>query len=248
MIISDIFKCQYCEKEYSKKNSLNAHLSRYCKIKKQQEKNNDLEQKINQIKSELEEKQKKEKEEMKEHFEKKIKDLENKFKPQQQNIQQQNINNGNITNITINSYGCEDTSKLTKQIIYQIATSEQHMIPNYLKFLHITTEENRNIYLPNHKDGKIMVFDGNKWRLHDKNEFIEKLFIDGNTNMEKYIDDNDDKFEESEVKRSKALIDHSFEDPDEKKMVKNNITTVFAENASLIKETYEKNYNKKLKL
>jgi hypothetical protein len=157
--------CKYCEKSFSRKNNLNRHY-KTCKEKIRDDKcKKNMMELVDKLNDQLYE----QREQIKEQNNQ-IKELIKKVGITQ-NIQ--NIQN----NIKILAYKNTDTSHLTdKDYIYCLNRSNM-CIPHLIKKIHFNSQkpENHNVYISNIKNKYIMVYDGNKWNLHNQDETIEEL-------------------------------------------------------------------------
>ena len=169
------YECEYCKKKYNHKQSLHKHL-KTCKEKiKDDECRNDMLELIKKLNEQLEKKDN----EFKKQLEKKDKQIEELIKKTgiTQNIQNNNIQN----NIKILAYKNTDISHLTDNDFIYCFNRSNMCIPHLIKKIHFNPKkpENNNVYISNIKNKYIMVYDGNKWNLHNQNETIEDL-IDTN--------------------------------------------------------------------
>ena len=186
--------CIYCKKKYSTKGSITRHVKNNCKVLKQQ----NLERKkiFNRLKKlEEENKQLKKLEEENKQLKK-----ENKQLLLKQNIQITNnnttnngtINNGTINNITIIAHGKEDISEIgLKKIL--LAVSKGYSTPLKLtEAIHFNPDhpEFHNVYIPNINNSYAMIYDGKDWKLVQKNDLIDELYMD----KVDYVHDNLEEF------------------------------------------------------
>jgi len=93
-----------------------------------------------------------------------------------------NINNGIINNnininITINGFGKENMSYLTKENIKDILNKGFQSIPELIKEKHFNKDhpENHNVYITNLSKKTILVYDGERWILSCKDDIIEDI-------------------------------------------------------------------------
>ena len=171
----NIKTCAYCNKEFSRRDSLTRHLKR-CKIK-----SNCIEEK-NRIEI-LE----KDKEQLIETVEKLIiecstmKDIIKNTKNSKSNcaINSNNINSNNTNNtIIINNYGDEDTKYITKEFIVNLLANKPFKaIPEMIKHTHFNKEhpENQNIKITNKKEPYVKIMKDNKWEYQDRKNTITDL-------------------------------------------------------------------------
>jgi hypothetical protein len=179
------FKCMYCFNEYSRKDSLSRHLKERCKVKEE------IENKKGMVFNKL----LNENENMKNEIAD-LKDENIKLKQVSTVTNINNINNfNNISNITnINNvsnisnlniqlvaFGSEDRTKLKNSEIFGLLKKGFKSVPELIKRLHFDENkpENHNIYIPSMSRNYVMVFDGDEWRLVDKDETVESIFDDG---------------------------------------------------------------------
>jgi hypothetical protein len=197
-------ECKYCDKLYSRTDSLNRHL-KICKEKKQDDEvkesmtelvkllNKKLEEKDKQL-----EKQNKQFEKQNKQFEKEIskrdnelekqltkqdKELEKRDKHIEELVKKAGINNSTINvqnNIKLLSYSDTDRSHLTDKDILKCLKHSNFCIPYLIKKVHFDENkpENHNVYISNLKNKYVMMYDGNKWECKDRDEQISNLMDD----------------------------------------------------------------------
>merc|ERR1711991_896928 len=185
--------CKYCEKVYS----TNSHLNRHLKSCKEKAKDDD--QKANllhlvemlnlQLKEQNEQKVqlKEQKEQLNEELKGRDKQIEEQNKQINELIKKAGITQ-NIQNIQNNfkvlAYKNTDLSHLTDQDYIQCLNRSNMVIPNLIKKIHFNPKkpENHNIYISNIKNKYVMIYDGKKWNLEDRNDAIDEL-IDNNESV-----------------------------------------------------------------
>merc|ERR1711991_858449 len=104
-------------------------------------------------------------------------------------IKKAGIQNSNITqniqqNIKLVAYKETDLSHLTDQDYIQCLNRSNMVIPNLIKKIHFNPKkpENHNIYISNIKNKYVMIYDGKKWNLENRNDAIDEL-IDNNESV-----------------------------------------------------------------
>jgi phage FluMu protein Com len=253
-----VIKCKKCNKIFNHKSNCNAHIKNHCPIIKQEHLIDEfLETKYNLLKLEYEEKLDEKIEEeriknvvVKEELENKIKDLEMRLMPI---VSQTQINNGHIennignstTNIIINNYG-EEKFNMTAQDCEKIMASEFDMIVKLIEYIHISTIENRNAFVPSLKEKYAMILQNQKWNLVDRTEFINNLVISKNVMLEKMLEEYGDQFEYVNPSRSQSIINYCKNDEEEYKRIKTSATLLLFNNKNMIRDTFETNYSKKI--
>ena len=162
---SEIYNCEKCGKEFSRKDNLKRHSEKYCGDPKNPGNLKDLFLLMN-------EEHKQEKEYLKKQIEGLLTKVGN------------NISVGNKTNnttinntIVLNNYGQEDLSHITDALKTQLLKIPYGMIPKMIEQVHFNDQkpENKNIMLTNSRDNKLKIYKNNKWIYRDKNETLNDL-------------------------------------------------------------------------
>tara|TARA_B100000902_G_scaffold144041_1_gene141477 strand:+ start:183 stop:1751 length:1569 start_codon:yes stop_codon:yes gene_type:complete len=173
------YECEYCKKNYSRIDSLNRHL-KTCKEKKK-----DVEEKTNllNIVNMLNEQLKEQKEQNKEQ-QKQINEL---IKKAGMTIGTQNIQQ----NIKILAYNNTDISHLTDKDYLKCLKHSNFCIPHLIEQIHFNPQkpENHNIYISNLKNNYVMIYNGNKWMLNDREESIQNLIDDKESMIEQKLEE-----------------------------------------------------------
>ena len=181
-------KCKFCNKTFLRKDSLPRHL-KTCKEKKKddEEKNNllNLVEMLNEQMKEQSEQMKKKDEQMKKKDEQ-ITEL----------IKKAGIQNSNITqniqqNIKLVAYKETDMSHLTEQDYLYCLNRSNMCIPNLIKKIHFNPKkpENHNIYISNIKNKYVMIYDGKKWNLENRNDAIDELIDNNESVLEQQLEE-----------------------------------------------------------
>jgi hypothetical protein len=196
-LISTSFKCEFCEKTFTRKYGLKCHLNN-CKIKKQND-------------SELES-LKKEHEELKDQVEDLLIELSKKS-PNTTEITNNITNNTNnttnqnkIINIHINNYGNENIKYLEGDYLNNLLDSAFTAIPKLIEKIHFNPShpENHNIKITNKKEPYVKIRKNDKWELQDKKETLETLVDDKYYILvDHYADMSEDKMPE----KTKAVME-----------------------------------------
>jgi len=173
------YKCNYCNKHFSRKDNMIRHMEDRCK------QNNiiDYKELFYKAKKEFEN----EKNELKKHIELLLTKVGNTT----------TINNTN--NIQLNNYGKEDLSHITDTLKIQLLDIPYGAIPKMIEAVHFNDDkpENKNIALTNKKDNKLKVFSNNKWNYRNKDEILHDL-IDGKYFiLDCYYEDNSKKLDKT---------------------------------------------------
>ena len=200
-----VYKCQFCDKEFNSKPSKRRHELHRCK-------NNSA-----KLKEQLENKE----EEIKSMKVERI-DLFKKIDKLLDKVGDTNIQTINNT-INVNSYGKEDYSHINDQLLNYLVTIPYGMIPKMIEGTHFNDNkpENNNIKmtLANKKDNIIQVYQDNGWIYKDKSQVLSDL-MDSKYSV---IDTHYDKLENSNainpIVRTKYLKFRKFFDDGDREMV-----------------------------
>ena len=191
--VINYFKCEYCNKEFTKKNNLYRHIKHICK-KAKELKCNYCEKVFNNHSSYYRH--------MKHFCKHKLEEdniidsnFKNKLIPFNQNSHNTTNNNtntntntnhshnstvnnvGQINNITIKNFGAEDTSHLTDEFMYEMIRAPQKMMLPMIEKIHLdeSKPQNKNIKVPNIRENTYKVYDQGKWLYKDRDEIIKDM-------------------------------------------------------------------------
>jgi len=165
--------CKFCDKEYSTNSNLSKHLKR-CK-----EKLNDDEDKKYLL--ELVDK-------LNQQLEKKDRQIDELIKKSGINIGTQNNFNQNIQILAHNN---TDLSHLTDNDYLKCLKHSNFCIPHLIEKIHFNPKkpENHNIYISNLKNNYVMIYNGNKWMLNDREESIQNLIDEKESIIEQKLEE-----------------------------------------------------------
>ncbi len=185
--------CEYCNRSYKKKFTLNRHL-KTCKVKKEKEKEKKKEkEKEKENESSLELKL--------ELAKKQIEILKLQAQVASGNTNCNNTTNttsnsnntvNNTVNITVNDYGKEDVNFLEsnkyKKLITQILGNGMHGLQEYIKYKYCNPHqpENLTIKYTNDRSNNLKVRTNNEWKTRNKLEVIDELY-DRDNNVEEVL-------------------------------------------------------------
>lgn len=205
-----LYKCDKCGKTFNAKGVYDRHNNRKkpCDVEgKVLPLDNDLEAKVEEISKELK-KLKRENEKLRKENE--------KLKNVTINVNTvNNVNNVNNLNCQINltAFGKEDLSMLTDDEIKLILISGLKGPLKYAETLHCNDEkpEFKNIYVSNHKNTNVLVFNGKTWELKDKT-IIDTIRDNGIEFMEEQYEDMKDKVSPRVMKSMLRFLKHMSSD------------------------------------
>ena len=177
-------KCEYCNKEFSSRQTLLRHKKKYCKIKESLQKKLDLQNDIiKKMDSEMKE-YRKDKDKLYDQLGELIKKTGN------------TTINKNTTNNTINlnSYGNEDLSHITNSFKTQMLKGPFEMIPKMIEEVHFNDKkpENKNICYPNKKNNNVKIFKEGKWKYYNKEDLMDEIMGNNYCILDVYYDEKKD--------------------------------------------------------
>ena len=198
--------CEFCNKEYIHKSSLDRH-QKTCPEKVAQEEPVDTDkQEIFTMFAKMQEQ---------------IDELRKENKELKSTKTSKAINNGNINNVNgdmiVNNimlvgYGKEDLSKVDQADLLRGMRSGFNSTLNLIDAVHFNPKypEFHNVYISSMKNKYAMMYDGSNWALVMKDDLIDKLYDD----KRNYIEENLDEFLDS-LTRSQRKALHRWMDADD---------------------------------
>ncbi len=201
--------CEYCNKSFSTKKSLKDHQKNNCKAK-----DNIKDARIKELEEELH----------------KRPTINNTI----------NNNNNNTINIIINNY--EDTSldKISDKTYNRIINDSDEVyqiIPRLIREIHFNPDlpENHNILISNrNKNNKhLQVYRNNHWEIENKDQEIDNLISDKETNLSDWIGEKGKKYPEASEKFN-GYLEQKY-DNDNIKLVKEGVELILYNNRHIVK-------------
>tara|TARA_B110000037_G_scaffold219490_1_gene284779 strand:+ start:1372 stop:2340 length:969 start_codon:yes stop_codon:yes gene_type:complete len=191
--------CKFCRRCFKRNDNLKRHLNS-CKVKKDKNDLNNLQKLVNLLNEQLKEQKDDLKKEFTKELKKKDKEYEKKLKKKDKlieelikktgvNIEKQTNNIQN--NIKILAYKNTDISHLKDTDYIKFLSHSNFCVPHMIKKLHFDKKkpENHNIYISNLKNNFVMIYDGVKWNIKDRNEIINDMIEDNTNILEDKIED-----------------------------------------------------------
>jgi DNA-directed RNA polymerase subunit RPC12/RpoP len=163
--------CEYCDREFNTRQSKWYHL-KVCKEKKKDEETKESMTKLVNLLN-------KQNDDLKEQIKEQnnqINELIKKAGVTIGSIGTQNIQQ----NIKILAYNNTDVSHLTDKDYLKCLNHSNFCIPHLIEKIHFNPKkpENHNIYISNLKNNYVMIYNGNKWMLNNRDESIENLILE----------------------------------------------------------------------
>ena len=191
--------CKYCDKEFSRTDSLTRHY-KTCKDKKRTDEANFHMTELVKLLNDKDEK-----------ISKYDLELEKKNKQIDELIKKAGINNSTITqniqnNIKLLAYDKTDISDLTEKDFIRCLNHNNMCVPHLVKRIHFNPKkpENHNVFISNLKSGHIMIYDGRKWNTFNRDEIVDDIFDDKHDILEQ-------KYEEwISIGKDYPIIYHKF--------------------------------------
>ena len=177
--------CKYCEKIYS----TNSNLCKHYKICKEKKKTDEASYHMEELVKLLNEKNDKiSKYDL--ELDQKNKQINELIKKAGINIGTQNIQNIQ-QNIKILAYDNTDLSHLTNSDYLKCLKRSNFCIPHLIEKIHFNPEkpENHNIYISNLKNNYVMIYNGEKWMINDRDESIQNLIDDKESIIEQKLEE-----------------------------------------------------------
>jgi hypothetical protein len=200
--------CNYCQKSFSRIDSLNRHVKLFCQNKDENEpisQDNNLEMIRQELLSEMNERLKNE---LKSEL---MNELRNQFISENEQKDNKivnntnivtNINNGNTLNIQLVAYGKEDKTFTDLQLL-KMLNKGFLSVPELFKMIHYDKmkPENQNIFISNIRSDCVLVFNGNDWEVKSLKDTIQDIFDDGRN----FLLDKKDELKEKVAGKEKLM-------------------------------------------
>jgi hypothetical protein len=231
-------RCHYCGTTFTRGSSLTRHIENRCKIKKANDaKMEELMTMLIEIKEsnkEIKENNKKLVEDMK-----KLKEENANYKQIITNNNTQNIQTQNNVYVKVVAYGKEDVSKLTDNDYKRIFVRGMNSIPALLEKMHFdkNVPENHNVYISNLRDEYVLMYDGKKWRLKDREDALQQLYEDKADILETKFEELIEKLDEPTIKMFKRFLKIKDDDEEKIKVIKKELKKTLYENRRIAMKT-----------
>jgi hypothetical protein len=181
--INKKYECNYCYKCFSKSSNLTRHLKTCKKKKEDDEEKQNLLNLVNTLNKQLEKRDK--------QIEEQNNQINELIKKAGINIGTQNIQQNIQQNIKILAYNNTDLSHLTDKDYLKCLKHSNFCIPHLIQKIHFNPKkpENHNIYISNLKNNYVMIYNGNKWMINDREESIQNLIDEKESIIEQKLEE-----------------------------------------------------------
>jgi len=227
------FICEYCEQEFSFKQSMYKHIKYTCTKNKDE----DVKELVRLMNLQMEQK---ERELMihKEQIESQNKQIEGQRKQIEKLMCKLEINGSfNTTinnNIQLLAYKESDFSHLTEKDYKNCIKQVNFCVKQLIEKIHFNPDkpENMNIYISNLKDKYMMVYEAGAWNIKNK-DVLESIYNDKELMLEEWLDEEQHKYPELKEKFLRYL--NNKENDDTLNMIKDEIKIMMYNKAKHIK-------------
>lgn len=127
-------------------------------------------------------------------------------------------NNQNNVNININSFGKEDTSCLTPELITQCIKRTTKGLVELIERLHFDKDTNRNLRATLQHPEHVEYYNGQKWNYAPRNRVMREVVDSGHSIMSEH-------YESEDLRKSMTISLYNFVDGWMKKMDRSNAAT-----------------------
>jgi len=160
--------CNWCLKTFSQKSSLNRHIKSYCKVKRNDD--DEKEDIYNNLLADMN------------SLRKKVNNLEKENKELKSSLTNNKTINNTINNTVNNTikliaYGEEDLDFIVDEASKKILHKGFRSIPVLTLYTHFNKNkpEFHNIYISNMQNHYVMIYDGERWKLLDRDDALDDL-------------------------------------------------------------------------
>jgi hypothetical protein len=218
----DEYICGYCKKKFTRKYHLMRHIDNNCKMKKAND--NKMEEVIS-ILIEMKEKTKILEKKLEECTKKNSEEIE---KLKEENTKYKQIINNNTQNIkidtmnvNINPYGKEDIKHFTNTDYKYIFNRGTMGVPAFVEKVHFDKNkpENHNVYISNMRADYGLLYDGNQWTIHNKEDLLENMYENKTVILLDQFEKRYDTLDEQTKKMFERFVKRYESDDDKLKMI-----------------------------
>jgi uncharacterized C2H2 Zn-finger protein len=225
-------KCGYCGGIFSRKDALIRHINGRCPIKKIDDEYK--EKLLQKLVKQLEEKDK-----IIDNLVARFDNIEKKLDKSQCIGTQNNIENQQINIINLVPFGQEDVNQITETEYKRILIRGMNSVPAFVEKLHFDKNkpENHNVYISNMRDDYVLVYDGKKWRLKNREDILQQLYDEKSDILETKFEELLERLDEPTIKMFRRFLKVKDSDDAIIKHIKKELKTILYDNRDMIKNT-----------
>lgn len=195
----EIYSCEICAKEFSRKSSLIRHSSTRCKSESINNLNNEILNNIITKLSDMSTEHQQQREAWnceRNEYRKIISDLS------KENTKTINQTFNQTNQIIINNHGEEDLKYITAEYLTELLKIPYNSVPQLVKQIHFHPEhpENHNLKITNKKLPYIQVYMDKQWQVKDKKQIIDSIVDKSIGILDEHFDEQD-KLNDSQKER-----------------------------------------------
>ena len=169
--------CEYCEKMFTRHDTLIRHKKKYCKVKKENEE--DMKKLLNKLIKQMED-QNIQMEDLKKTNKKLYKKVNKLEKGNTTHINSHNNTTNIQQNINLLSFGKDNTKSISNKDIKQILKRGFNSIQLMVKEINFNPNlpENHNVYIGNIKSRYAVTYNNGKWEIDMAEDVIDRIYDD----------------------------------------------------------------------
>ena len=143
-----------------------------------------------------------------------IKNINNISNVQYINNNIQNNQNIHMDNVKLIKFANEDLSMIKDDVYKKFINSGFKSVPSLIEHVHFNPHNpnQHNIYISNMKNTFILVFDGEKWEVKDRDDIIEDLMNSKTDHLLEKFDELMEELPNSAIKKFQRFIDKKDDD------------------------------------
>ena len=126
----------------------------------------------------------------------------------------QNNQNIHMENVKLIKFANEDLSEIKNDVYKKFINSGFKSVPNLIEHVHFNPHNpnQHNIYISNMKNTFILVFDGEKWEVKDRDDIIEDMMNSKTDHLLEKFDELMEELPQSAIKKFQRFIERKDDD------------------------------------
>jgi vacuolar-type H+-ATPase subunit I/STV1 len=149
-----------------------------------------------------------------------------------------NTQNNNF-NIKIVAYGKENLDRITEKDFRRILNRGMNSVPELVKKIHFDKNypENHNVYISNLRDSYVLTYDGNTWKLANRDEALQQLFESKSGILETKFEELIDSLDECTIEKFQNFLEATKDTNQYVQDIKNELKKILYNNRQIIVQT-----------